>query len=95
MGESLTNTPKYKNGRLIFFISKARKIKVVLKCLNCDSYLGKKEAANFQDERYGRFMRVHTPISKDPKGSWWRCVLCHKERSSTDGTEAIEKKKKG
>lgn len=68
---------------------------MLLKCGGCDSYLGNKSAANFQDRQYGHFMRVHTPITKEPKGAWWRCVLCRKERSSTDGSEMVEKKKKG
>lgn len=60
----------------------------ILKC-SCDSYLGNRAAAQYQNTVYGLGNRVHNPISKEPKGAHWRCSVCNNEKSA-----ALDKKGK-
>lgn len=57
----------------------------VLKCV-CDH--------KFQDEKYGRGMRVMNPTGKSDKGDKYKCTVCGNER--TGGiVERKEVKKRG
>ena len=48
----------------------------------------------FQDERYGRGMRVHNPCSDGgPKHGQARCTVCGAYRYVSSATLAAEKKK--
>ncbi len=63
---------------------------IILKC-SCDSYLGNKSAANFQDTKYGHGNRVHNRLAgTDTK---YRCTVCESERG--DPGHQQESKKKG
>lgn len=65
---------------------------MIIKC-TCTNYLGVKLAAEYQDEKYGKGMRVHTPVSKEPLGHHWRCTICRTEH--TKSSSMVEEKKKG
>jgi hypothetical protein len=64
----------------------------ILKC-SCTGFLGNSLAANFQDATYGKGMRVHTPVRKEPLGTHWRCTICRTERTKSSSDEKPKKKK--
>jgi len=35
----------------------------------------------FQDKRYGKGMRVHTPTKSIKSGGAWRCTVCEKVKT--------------
>jgi hypothetical protein len=57
---------------------------VILKC-HCQH--------EFQDSKYGKGMRVHTPTKKSPEGSIFRCTICKTEKNASSGEVAKQKKK--
>jgi hypothetical protein len=53
---------------------------------------GNKLGADFQDARYGKGMRVHTPkVTAKDAPKQYRCTVCSKERTKPG---AVEKAKK-
>lgn len=57
----------------------------VLKCI-CDH--------KFQDEKYGRGMRIMNPTGKSDKGDKYRCTVCGEERTGQRTPDKKDAKKK-
>lgn len=69
---------------------------MIIKC-NCDGYLSSKTGAIYQDNQYGKNMRAHNPLVKEPKGSHWKCTVCgteHTKSGSDRDNNNDESKKK-
>lgn len=63
----------------------------IIKC-NCDGYLGNSSGSTYQDNTYGKNMRAHNVIAKEPKNSNFRCTICQTEHSK--GSETSENSNK-
>lgn len=61
----------------------------IVKC-GCDGFLGNKQAAQFQDGKYGDHMRVYN-ITND--GKKMRCSICARETGCDGSTDSKRKGK--